>query len=220
MSHIQSEAPSTRRLLKATAVAMAVAAIILVTTVLPAEYGIDPTGIGARLGLDVLGGSAQAAEIKAPTVATRPQDATPDNAANVAEAVKAADAFGVAPGQAFDTQAVSRSAGAFRSDTLSVTLEPGKGAEVKARLKAGDRLVFHWVADNDVALDMHGEREGAKDAWTSYWVEPAQRAGSGTFVAPFDGSHGWYWQNRGTSPVTVQINVTGFQKELYRPGKS
>ena len=220
MSHIQSEVPTTRRLLKATAVAIAVAAIILVTTVLPAEYGIDPTGIGASLGLNVLSASPQAAGIKPPTVVTRPQDATPDNAANVTEAAKAADAFGVAAGQAFDTQAVSRSAGAFRRDTLSVTLEPGKGAEVKARLKAGDGLVFHWVADNDVALDMHGELEGAKDAWTSYWVEPAQRAGSGTFVAPFDGSHGWYWQNRGTSPVTVQINVTGFQKELYRPGKS
>lgn len=219
MSHIQSEAPSTRRLLKATAIAIVVAIIILVTTVLPAEYGIDPTGIGARLGLNVLGASTQAAEIKAPTVATRPQDATPDNAANVAEATKAARAFGVAAGQAFDTGAVSRSAGAFRNDTLTVTLAPGKGAEVKARLKSGDGLVFHWSADSEVALDMHGEREGAKDAWTSYWVEPAQRAGSGTFVAPFDGSHGWYWQNRGTSPVTVQINVAGFQEKLYRPGQ-
>lgn len=220
MSHIHSEAPSTRRLLKATAIAMVVAIIILVTTVLPAEYGIDPTGIGARLGLNVLGASTQAAEIKTPTLAPRPQDATPDIAANVAEAAKAAKAFGVAAGQSFDTRAVSRSEGAFRNDTLTVTLAPGKGAEVKARLKAGDGLAFHWVADSEVALDMHGEHEGAKDAWTSYWVEPAQRAGSGTFVAPFDGSHGWYWQNRGTSPVTVQINVTGFQKELYRPGKS
>ncbi len=219
MSHIHSEAPSTRRLLKATAIAIVVAVIILVTTVLPAEYGIDPTGIGARLGLNVLSDSAQAAEITAPTVVTRTLDATRDNAANVGEAAKAAKAFGIAAGQAFDTRAVSRSVGGFRNDTITVTLAPGKGAEVKARLMAGDGLVFHWVADSEVALDMHGEHEGAKDAWTSYWVEPAQRAGSGTFVAPFDGSHGWYWQNRGTSPVTVQINVTGFQKELYRPGK-
>jgi len=55
MSNIQSEVPSTRRLLKATALAIAVAGIILVTTVLPAEYGIDPTGVGSHLGLDVLG---------------------------------------------------------------------------------------------------------------------------------------------------------------------
>jgi len=219
MSHIQSEVPSTRRLLKATAIAIVVAAIILITTVLPAEYGIDPTGVGARLGLNVLGGSTQTAEIKAPTVVSRPQDAIPDDAANVAEAAKAAKAFGVSAGQAFDTHAVSRSADLFRNDTLSVTLAPGNGAEVKALLKSGDGFVFHWSADSEVALDMHGEREGAKDAWTSYWVEPAQRAGSGTFVAPFDGSHGWYWENGGDSPVTVQINVAGFQKKLYRPGQ-
>jgi hypothetical protein len=31
------------------------------------------------------------------------------------------------------------------------------------------------------------------------------------------GTHGWYWQNRGTEPVTVEIAVTGFQPMLYRP---
>ena len=34
---------------------------------------------------------------------------------------------------------------------------------------------------------------------------------------PFDGSHGWYWQNRGTEPVTVDIQVAGYQEKLYRP---
>jgi hypothetical protein len=36
-------------------------------------------------------------------------------------------------------------------------------------------------------------------------------------VAPFDGSHGWYWQNRGTGPIIVEIEVSGFQEKLYRP---
>jgi hypothetical protein len=43
--------PSTRTLAKATAVALVAAAIILVTIVLPAEYGMDPLGIGAASGL-------------------------------------------------------------------------------------------------------------------------------------------------------------------------
>lgn len=51
--------PSTARLLKATGLAIAVASVLLVTVVLPAEYGIDPTGIGTRLGLDVLGAKAE-----------------------------------------------------------------------------------------------------------------------------------------------------------------
>jgi hypothetical protein len=41
----------TGRLVVATAVALAAAAVLLVVAVLPYEYGIDPTGIGDRLGL-------------------------------------------------------------------------------------------------------------------------------------------------------------------------
>jgi hypothetical protein len=44
-----------RRLLKSTAVALLVAAAILVTIVMPAEYGIDPLRTGTLLGLDALG---------------------------------------------------------------------------------------------------------------------------------------------------------------------
>lgn len=41
-------------LIKASSAAIALAAIALVTLILPAEYNIDPTGIGQRLGLTVL----------------------------------------------------------------------------------------------------------------------------------------------------------------------
>jgi hypothetical protein len=43
--------PSKRRILLATVVALAVAGVILVVAVLPAEYGLDPLGTGRRLGL-------------------------------------------------------------------------------------------------------------------------------------------------------------------------
>ncbi|HYW14589.1 MAG TPA: hypothetical protein VE891_00355 [Allosphingosinicella sp.] len=45
------ELPSKRQLNRATLIAAGVAAAILVTTVLPAEYGVDPTGVGRVLGL-------------------------------------------------------------------------------------------------------------------------------------------------------------------------
>ena len=211
--------PTSRQLLKATAIAIAVAAVLLVTAVLPAEYGIDPTGIGARLGLNTLSESAETPEVSPPTAppaSTGP--ATADSAAaNAALTAKAAAAFGANAGQSFDAKAVSLGTIPYQRDTLTVTLAPGKGAEVKAMLKSGDGMVFHWTATGDVALDMHGERHDAKGTWTSYAVEGSQREASGTFIAPFDGSHGWYWQNRGTEPVTVNIQVTGYQEKLYRP---
>ena len=46
--------PTRKRLLAATAIALAVAAVVLVAAVLPAEYGIDPLGTGRALGLTAL----------------------------------------------------------------------------------------------------------------------------------------------------------------------
>jgi hypothetical protein len=50
--------PSRRKLLTAVTLAAAGAALLLVTIVLPAEYGIDPLGTGEALGLVVLSGPA------------------------------------------------------------------------------------------------------------------------------------------------------------------
>lgn len=46
--------PSNASLLKATLVALGIAAVLLVIAILPAEYGIDPTGLGGHLGLKSL----------------------------------------------------------------------------------------------------------------------------------------------------------------------
>ncbi|MFT6307317.1 MAG: glycogen debranching enzyme [Pseudohongiellaceae bacterium] len=51
MSEIEYTIQSTASLLKALAIAVVVAAILFVTLVLPIEFGIDPTGLGDRLGV-------------------------------------------------------------------------------------------------------------------------------------------------------------------------
>ena len=50
-----SELPSTGKLIKSTILAAVAAGVLLVTVVMPAEYGIDPTGIGNALGLKKMG---------------------------------------------------------------------------------------------------------------------------------------------------------------------
>ena len=47
--------PSSRTLLRSTFLAATVAAVLLATVVLPAEYGVDPTGVGRVLGLTKMG---------------------------------------------------------------------------------------------------------------------------------------------------------------------
>jgi hypothetical protein len=181
--------PSLPQLGKATAVALAVAGLILVTTVLPAEYGIDPSGIGKALGLAQMNGGAKKPADVAPTAGT----------GTAATLVKTEQAL--------------------RNDEMTVTLQPGEGAEVKAQIRKGQQFVFSWASEGGpVKSDMHGEPLNAKpNEFTTYWKVPQQSAAQGAFVAPFDGIHGWFWRNKGDKPVTIKVKVSGFQEKLYRP---
>lgn len=86
-------------------------------------------------------------------------------------------------------------------------------------MSRGDRLVFGWTADGGgVDVDMHGEKVGAAQGeFTSYWKDSARPSGHGAFEAAFDGTHGWYWENPGTEPVTVKLKTGGFYQKLFRP---
>lgn len=195
--------PTLPQLGKATGIALATAALILAVAVLPAEYGIDPLGAGKLLGLTKLNGGAKGA----------PDVAPPGAAAG------ATGAGGTLAASTAAAPPVTRSAAALRSDEMSVTLQPGEGAEIKALMRKGEHFVFSWATDGaPVKADMHGEPEHAKaNEFTTYWKEPRQTGAQGTFTAGFDGIHGWFWRNKGAQPVTIKVKVSGFHEKLYRP---
>jgi len=183
-------------LAKASGAAVAVAALVLTLFVLPAEYGIDPTGAGGALGIT---GMATAAEADAPVTTSTGADA----------AVRIA-----VP----DKTAIARK-GVWREDEMTIDLAPHSGREIKAHMGAGDSFVFEWAArGGPVKLDMHGERpDAAEGEFTSYWKERELTEGKGVFTAPFAGKHGWYWRNKGDTPVSVTVRVAGFHKDLFEP---
>ena len=51
----EKDLPSSKQLIISTLIALSVASVLLITTILPAEYGVDPTGIGKHLGLTQMG---------------------------------------------------------------------------------------------------------------------------------------------------------------------
>jgi hypothetical protein len=193
--------PTPASLLKATAIALVVAVVVLATIVLPAEYGIDPTGIGARLGL----------------MAMSDPDAMQEPEMNEAPPVVSSEGTGAAPISVLD--AVWKRQTEFRNDEMSLTLQPNEGGEIKALMQTGDRMMFTWSAEGGaVNFDMHGEALNAKqDEFTSYWKGRGETQGHGAFEAPFAGTHGWYWRNRGTAPVTVRVKTSGYYEKLFRP---
>lgn len=194
------ELPTTRQLNRATLIAAGVAAVLLATTVLPAEYGIDPTGIGRVIGLTEMGEAKRqaAAEADAP-----------------AGPVAAADSGDLMLDEApAGTSAPASSPAGAQSDEATLTLQPNEGSEVKATMKAGDEITYEWTTGGPkINFELHGEEHGAAAGeYTSY--EKGTSAGaSGTFRAPFDGTHGWYWRNRSNAPISITVKAKGtFQK--------
>lgn len=188
--------PTNGQLLKATAFAAVTAGALLVTVILPAEYAIDPTGAGRMLGFTEMG------EIKAQLAEEAAADAAQSEATQVA-AVETAPA----PVAAQDA--------ATRTDVTTLTLAPGEGAEVKAMMAGGARLQFEWsVEGGHVNFDTHGDAPGVD--YHGYGKGRESTGETGTLVAAFDGSHGWFWRNRSGGTVTVTLKTDGAYAEIKR----
>ena len=176
------ELPTARQLNRATVIALAIAAVLLVTVVMPAEYGVDPLRTGQVLGLTEMG------QMK-----------------NPADAETAAD-----DGGDLTLDPESPLVYSLQSGEQVVTLAPGAGREVKAQMEAGATFEYTWTANGTpIHYELHGEPDaGPAGAYTSY--DTGTSAGEqGKFVAPFAGTQGWYWRNDSTKPVTVTVKATG-----------
>ena len=101
-------------------------------------------------------------------------------------------------------------AGTMAEDRTVIDVPPGKGLEYKFYVHEGEKLKFSWSTDDgELFYDFHGEPKGAaKDVFESFASGTASGA-EGTLTAPFEGTHGWYWKNRGTESVKVTLVTSG-----------
>jgi hypothetical protein len=180
----QSPSTSRERLAIAAGAAILVAGVLLVTVVMPAEYAVDPLGTGARLGLLPLGETGkQVAALNASAAQT-----AGEQGATVVPQPRP-----------------------FVRDTENFTIAPGQGMEYKYRLQKGQALLYTWKATAPVNFEFHAEPDGAPRGYAqTYEKRDATLEASGTLTAPFPGIHGWYWENKTASPVTVTLQTAGF----------
>ena len=205
-------APSQGNLLKGALLALVAAAVVTVLFVLPAEFGVDPTGIGAKLGLLDLADTAESAEN--------------DGASGGSTIVE-----GTWPGipEEFDFyepeilgDPYSRTQAAkFRSDTITIELDVGEQTEYKAIMQQGEAFVYHWKLEKGIVYtDFHadpGENAAAAGYPDQYYIRYAESEtaeSSGSLVAPFDGNHGWYWLNIEEEPITITLEVHGYYDRI------
>ena len=205
----------TTRALRRLGWAFALAIVLLITIVLPAEYGRDPTGIGKRLGLTALhAGSEPKAALPAQIVQLQ----------NVAGGNEQLTTVPVGDGRdpvPLPNPKVSQlQAQAPRTDTLTIHLGVDEKTEIKAQLAEGKMMVYSWsVTGGNVYVDFHGHSPALGDRfWVRYLEADGISSGNGSLVAPFAGEHGWYWLNVSEQPITITLKVTGYQDKLINYG--
>ena len=146
-----------------------VASLALVLFVLPAEFGIDPTGAGEKMGIAGMSG--------------------------------------------YSVSALSKEPASYTEDYIEFLLAPFESIEYKYTLDAGQSMVYSWTAQAEVVFDFHSEQAGTDPEDAVSFSVGRGSADHGTYVAPFAGIHGWFWENRGQEDVTVKLKTTGFYTE-------
>jgi hypothetical protein len=194
--HISKTIPAGR-LIALTAGGLVVATIAVFGAILPAEFNTDPLGIGKATGLSRLW-------------------APPEVAFDASKA-------GTGPlAREYDMP--------WRTDTIEIPLRSGddrmRGNELeyKVRMRQGATLIYEWSVSEitnpeEFYYDFHGHTvvEGQEMTVATYKQATGIKA-AGALTAPFDGVHGWFFQNQALPATVVRVRLSGFY-ELVEAGE-
>jgi hypothetical protein len=193
--HIARPMPKGR-LIALTIGGLVVATIVVFGAILPAEFNMDPLGIGKATGLNRLW-------------------APPEVAFDASKTASGPLAREYEVGFRSDTIEIPLRSGDDRTR--------GNELEYKVRMLKDATLVYEWsVADitnpEEFYYDFHGHTVVEGQAMTvATYKQATGVAAKGALTAPFEGVHGWFLQNQSEKPVVVKIKLSGFY-ELIEPG--
>ena len=172
--------PSRSGLGKHLAIALVVAAVILVLFILPAEYGIDPTGLGRRMGLSALSG-------------------TPGTVVSVDIPLAPAENTHFYP-SAFHSNVIEIPL-AKDGGELEYKVRMKAGESIVYSWSVDNGAAYY---------DFHAESEPDHRDLRYKEDQAGASSGHGSLIAPFDGIHGWYWLNLEEHPIVITLRVSGF----------
>ena len=111
------------------------------------------------------------------------------------------------------TSAIVSQETAYKTDTVEFVLGSYETVEYKYRLSAAASLQYAWQATRPVIYDFHAEPDGAPAGYAESFDQQTRGQSHGTYVAPFPGIHGWYWENPGAGDITIRVTTAGFYSE-------
>lgn len=210
----RAELPTTKQLVRSTFIALGTAIVLLITVILPAEYALDPTGMGRALGLTEMG------EIKAQLAQEAEEDQANSSVVVATKTVQSEPVKAepeVAPQQLEVSSTKPEVAVAVEpvwKDKIMLSLKPGQGAEVKLVMEKGQIAQFEWTSKGGpVNYDTHGDGNGNSISYEKGRGVPDDQ---GELEAAFTGNHGWFFRNRNDKTVMVILKTNGDYAEMKR----
>ena len=111
---------------------------------------------------------------------------------------------------------------AYRTDTVDVPVKPSGGTiEYMVRMKEGASLVYSWIAVEmadaaKLTSEFHGHTDRAPGTTGTlvFYRKATGATENGSLIAPFDGTHGWYFKNDTERQVVVRVTLAGFYEVI------
>ena len=199
---------SNKRLIASIAVAATAGVLLLVTIVLPAEYGVDPLGVGGLLGLNAMNAE--------PTRTIEITDIIGGNEELIAVEIPDFGEPVPLPNPAIHQDETTPP----QTCTLTISIGPEQETEIKTVLGEGKMILYSWEVDRgDIYSDFHGHSpELGTDFWVRYEEHQEGAGNDGSLGAPFEGEHGGYWLNYNEYPVEVTLTVNGYFQDIIDYG--
>ena len=234
-------------LIRSTILSGAAALGVLAVVYLPAEYGMDPTGFGAVLGLTEMGqikqqlyAEAEADAAAAPVVLDpavmarldRIEAQLADIAAIVGADVLRDGGVTPAPVEAAPEAAPESAPEAAPEVAAAEPTEPAAAGpdwrdEVSYTLPPGEGIEVKLVMQEGQTARFEWTANGGVVNYDTHGDGSGQKVSyeqgravpeqSGELTAAFTGNHGWFWRNRTDAPVTVTLRTSGDYAEMKAP---
>lgn len=197
------------QLLKSLIIALIIGAIVLLTSVLPAEYGIDPLGTGKLFGFSKLYQGNEQIENNEIYSSLNFKKIKMEKLGSPQSVPKPSEADNPPPEVQYSV----------REDTIEVIVPAKKGIEYKFKSLKYGRTKYEWSTDKGIVyIDFHGEvkqENSSKNVFYESYTLAYSNNMAGTLTAPFEGKHGWYFRNETNQDIVVAIRLNG-QYELFK----
>jgi hypothetical protein len=198
-----------RQLLKSLIISLIIGAVVLVTAVLPAEYGIDPLGAGKLFGFSKLYQGNDQTENNETNSSLNFKKIKMEKLGSPSEVPKPSEANNPPPEIQYTE----------RQDTIVVVIPAEKGIEYKFKSLKHASIKYEWATDTGIVyIDFHGEvkqENPPKNVFYESYTLAYSNNMAGTLTAPFEGKHGWYFRNETNEDIVVTIRLHG-QYELFK----